>query len=284
MEDKKQSGLVKKSNRLVEASYRLGLNEQRVLALAISKIEVGEKELRVIRLQVSELMGMIGSRSRNIDILQAATENLVSRVLHIRRNGEYCQVSWLYSATYHSDKTVSLKFAEELRADLLQLRERFTAYGIKNIVQLRSRHSVRFYELIKQREWEGVWEVDLVKLRNMLGLLQKEYPEWQDFKRRVLETARNELKEKTDVQFKYKTILTKRKVTGLKVTISSRRETYGKAAKQAKVCYEATQGVDCEGKWTKDKKTKCHWCTKYAQTRIEEAGQQVLFPKQEGTE
>ena len=200
-----QELVVTKANKLVEASYRLNVSEQRVLALLVAQIAPDDEEFKPYSFKVTDLEALIGTNNNKAyREVKELTMGLIKKGLQIQEPNRLVQVSWLSSAVYYDGTgTVELKFAPELKPYLLKLQERFTSYKLGNIVKLRSRYSVRLYELLKQYETLGKRSFDLAELRRVLGLIDGELGRWVDFKRFVLEVARRELPKKTDLGFSY---------------------------------------------------------------------------------
>jgi len=108
-----------------------------------------------------------------------------------------------------------------LKPFLLHLKERFTNYRLANIVQLKSRFSIRLYELLKQYEKIGKRTFGLYDLRTTLGIEDDQYKQYTDFRKRVIQVAENELKEKTDISFTFKEHRASKKVDSITFTIYS---------------------------------------------------------------
>ena len=305
--------VVTKANKLVEASYRLNVSEQRVLALLVTQIHPDDEEFKPYRFKVAELAALIETRNNKAyREVQELTLSLIKKGLQIREPNKLVQMSWLSSATYYEGKgTVELKFAPEMKPYLLRLQERFTSYKLANVVKLRSRYSVRLYELLKQYESLGKRSFELVDLRRILGLSDSEFVLWNDFKRFVLERALRELPKKTDLGFSYTVRKRARAVAFVDFKIwhvdhdkppkkskpngssptakqtkqpkkkRERNTEAGPTAKQvkqlttkAKQCWEQNNGT-CAATWADHQKATdvCHWCCKFEKTRLEAAGQ-----------
>ena len=58
------------------------------------------------------------------------------------------QISWLSSAKYRYGR-VTLTFSPELKPYLLLLKEKFTAVNMIDMMQFKSVHAIRIYELLK---------------------------------------------------------------------------------------------------------------------------------------
>jgi len=201
-----QELVVTKANDLIEASYRLNVCEQRVLALLVAQIHPDDEDFKPYRFKASELQALVESANKDEHKrLRTLVKGLAEKTLQIRReHGGWLVLSWLSSGEYIPGRgEVELEFSPKLKPYLLQLQERFTSYKLGNVVKLRSRYSVRLYELLKQYEPLGKRSFELAELRRVLGLADNEYSTWHDFKKRVLEPALRELPKKTDLGFSY---------------------------------------------------------------------------------
>lgn len=103
--------------------------------------------------------------------------------------------------------TIQAKFNDDMRSFLLELKEKFTLYLITVFLRLRSKYSTQIYELLKMRQ--GIYRLHMTvgEFRHSLGLENKYERFWQ-LKRRVLEQAQKELREKADIYFTYNVLRT----------------------------------------------------------------------------
>ena len=216
--------LVVKSNFLVEASYRLSAVEQKIILTLATKIKKTDKEFQKYFFNFGELSHFLGLKT-NADYayLREVTQNLLSKVLTLKKENSILQTHWLESVEYFENKSlVALCFNPELKPFLVQLKNNFTKYQLKYTIQLKSLFSIRVYELLKQYENIGVRKFSLEELRNCLGIKKEEYPLYGNFKAKVLVVAQKELKAKTDLFFKFEEIKTGRKVTDIKFSIHTK--------------------------------------------------------------
>lgn len=287
--------IVTKANSLVEASYRLNVSEQRCIALLAAQVHPDDDDFKRYRFRVSELEALVSDEARSNKRLysqvSALTRGLQEKVLQIREPDGLLQVSWLSSAKYLNGRgEVELEFSPRLRPYLLQLKERFTSYKLASVIKLRSRYSVRLYELLKQYESVGERTFELQELRKILQLQDSELGRWQDFRRKVLEVAQRELPKRTDLAFNCTVRKKSRAVNWIDFKIWSTRTqnvVNAKAkslGKEAKACWDgAGNRGNCGATWEakRDKPTDvCHWCLKFKQLReqkaLEERGQQRI--------
>ena len=151
MEKTKQLKVLK-ANELIEASYKLTTQEQRIILTMISKLDPWEeKEFTTIRVYVKDFIEMIGVKGKSkykeiIDI----TKKLREKTVVINKAKSKLVVGWLSSAEYFPGKGyVELEFSPKMRPYLLQLKQ-YTLYNFKDVMQLKVSYSIRFYELLKQ--------------------------------------------------------------------------------------------------------------------------------------
>ncbi len=215
--------LVVKSNALVEASYRLSSIEQKIILTLATKIKKDDKEFREYYFNLRSMAKFLGLNSNaDYDYLREVTRNLLSKVIEIKTENALLQTHWLESVKYFdNNSTVGLRFNPELKPFLLQLKKNFTKYQLKYAIQLKSKFSIRIYELLKQYEGIGSRLLSLEDLREYLGIKGDEYSLYGDFKRKVIKVAQKELNAKTDISFDFEEIKTGRKVTDLKLVIVS---------------------------------------------------------------
>ena len=110
-------------------------------------------------------------------------------------------------------------FDPKLRPYLLELKSRFTAYDIRNVLTLQSSYSIRIYELLKQFERIGERTFRIDDLREVLGISTKQYKRYNDFKRFVIQQAYQDLKRHTDINFEYEEIKEGRRIASIRFII-----------------------------------------------------------------
>ena len=209
VDDKKRRNLkVFKSNNLIEAKYKLSLNEQKLILLLASTIKPDDDDFKPIRFRITDLLNYLGfeDNTTHYTYLRQLTEKLMTRVLKIwdLKRKTLLQINWLSSAEYHfKEGIIELCFDPKLKPFLLKLKEKFTAYSLQIAVKFNSAYSIRIYELLKQYEKIGERTISVEELREFLGIKKEEYRRYNDFKRYVILKAYKELKEKADIYFEF---------------------------------------------------------------------------------
>jgi plasmid replication initiation protein len=215
--------LVRKSNFLIEASYKLSLVEQRIVMMLASMIKPNDDEFKKYSLNIKDFSALLELKNKDeYAHLQTVTKKLLTRAFTVKMPNEILQIGWLSSARYlEGQGIVELCFDPQLKPFLLQLKDRFTSYRLKNVIQLRSSFSIRIYELLKQYERLAERTFLLETLRKHLGLEDHHYKLYGDFKRNILLVAQAELAEKTDLIFDFEEIKVARRVGKIRFIIKS---------------------------------------------------------------
>jgi plasmid replication initiation protein len=204
--------LVVQSNHLVEAKYRLSVDEQKIIRILISQIQKDDIDFKKYEFRVNDLADLLGMKHNNpYNVLEKITEKLLSRVLKFYNHKEktLLQASWLSSALYKKGEgIVTLCFDPHLKPLLLQLQSYFTKYELEQIMQFNGQYTIRFFELMNSFLGRNKHEVtfSLKELREILGLKKDEYTVFQNFKIRVINSAQLELLEKTGKSFTWEPI------------------------------------------------------------------------------
>jgi plasmid replication initiation protein len=211
--------VVKQSYELNNARYRLSVVETDIIFKMIAEIRNEDKDFQTYTFKVTELEKALG-RSLDRSYLKETARNLMKKPLTIDRGGGgFLVCNWLSSFEY-LPKTgeIELSFDPKLKPYLLELQGRFVKADIRHIFKLSSEYSKRIYTIFKQWEKLGKYEVSVEDWQKVLEV-PKSMLNYADFKRKVLEVAKNQINENTDLIVDYKEIKTGRKVTGLIWTI-----------------------------------------------------------------
>jgi hypothetical protein len=217
-----KDNLVVKSNRLVEASYRLDLIEQRIILAAIATARETQKGLGedYISLGVGRFVSLFGMEEGSVyGQTKQAMDTLFHRYVVVWDTDpetglpRQSKIRWISSASYVDGAgTVQLRFTPEMVPYISQLERKFTAYRLEKIGRLTSVYAVRLYELLVQYLNIGRREFKLSNLREILGL-EQEYKSINDFKKRIIDVAVAQINEFTDLTVSYEQRKTGRTVT-----------------------------------------------------------------------
>ena len=210
-------------NNLIEAKYSLTLQEKRLILWLISQIQPNEEDFKEHRLTVTKFMDLMSiSGKANYKELQKITLGLMKKVLTIKNPelNEITQVNWLNCSKYLCNKgIIKLSFSPAMKPFLLHLKEKFTAIHITDIMQFKSIHAIRIYELLKQYEKIGERIISIDEIKNYCGI-KKQLKQYCHFKKNVLLISQREINNKSDIQFTFEHMKESRKIVGIKFFIS----------------------------------------------------------------
>lgn len=218
-----KNNVVTKSNKLIEAAYKLTEVEQKIILTLISLVNpIADTEFRSFTFPIKDFTKLIGVKSekRNRE-LEQITAKLMSKVHEIRFEDGMTQVQWLTMAKYnYKEGTISLTLNEFLEPYLLDLKREFTSYELKNVSTLKGHYTIRIYELLRQyynmKNKERIFLVD--DMRKKLGATDI-YPAYANFKQRVIVPAQKEINKKSDITFEFEEIKKGRSVHKIKFII-----------------------------------------------------------------
>jgi plasmid replication initiation protein len=218
-----QSQLVVKHNDLIQKSkYNLTITQQKLIAYIISLIKPTDKELKKYEVSVSDFCQLCGIDKRYFYTdFKDLIDDLDNKAFWIETDEKIFKFRWFLKAEYMKKQgKVLLLLDDDVKKYLIDLKEKFTVYELYNILALKSKYSVRLYELFKSYAFqkEKVFLIDEFKEL----LLATNYNNFKDFRNRVLEKAIDEINFYTDLDVSYETITKGRKVIAVKIYIKKK--------------------------------------------------------------
>lgn len=212
---------VYKSNALIKARYDWTTNVHRVVMILVSQLDREQVEFGYQRVYASEVRSLAGISTHNIYAVMAdVAKGLLDLKIEVRRSKNSYSGFNLFSDAHYEEGEGHLKarFNPNMREFLFELKERYTKYQLRQAMQLASPYSIRFYEMCAMMEGIGWITIPLRELRDMFKLTDK-YKRWRDLRRYVIDSARDELKEKSDLYFTYTDERQGRSVVAIKLKI-----------------------------------------------------------------
>lgn len=242
--------VVKQSYELNNAKYSLNAVETDLIMKMIAEIKNEDKDFHPYRFKVSELETKMGKKL-NRDSLKTMATELRRKNLYIDKGkGSFLVTGWVSSFEYYADKgEIELCFDPKLKPYLLELQNRFAKADIRYIFQLSSEYAKRIYTIFKQWEKIGEYKIEVAEWQRMLDV-PKSMMIYNRFKEKIIETAKEQINEKTELEIDYKEIKTGRKVTHLEWTIKKR------SGQQMTIMDVSKAQIDTEKPWVKAKKEK----------------------------
>lgn len=231
-----KSELVVKSNRLVEASYRLGLNEQRIILYAICRSREEQKGLlphEPVVITADAFASQFPSTNKGhvYSQLKEAMDALYDRSVTLYETDEDTglpQVSktrWISKASYIDGAgRIKIVFTPDVIKYITRLEKEFTSYQLEKVGNMTSAYAVRIYELLAQHREIGNRTLSLASLRETLQIGPDEYKLTSNFIRKVIDVSVEQINEHSDLSVTCKSQKTGRAITDFAFKIKTKAE------------------------------------------------------------
>lgn len=253
-----QIKLIRKSNKLVEARYKFDIWEMRVFVKMLTLIRPEDQDFAQYRINSTEIIhdfGLYDNGSIYKSIKEGA-EKLLTKQVEIERIDEEGRKKRIKANLISSTESfvdenegtdIILKFDPELRRHLLDLKEKYLTYDVRNILKLTSVYSIRIYELLKQ--YEGMIDeskqgyakrkFSIDELKKVLGIDDGEYLLYGHFKNKIILKAQKDLESETDIKFEIEEEKSSRKIVSIIFHIYKNNKNSKKESKPKKQTSES---------------------------------------------
>lgn len=193
--------LVVKHNSLInfKSKTSYSLNQLKLVCYLISHIKPEDKGFNLKRICIKDL-GLSGVDSNNHKKLSVEFLELMCNPFKLPDKKTW--VNWFSSFSYENG-VIEYKFDPLLKPFLLQLKDNFNSYQLKNILSLRSAYSIRMYELLNQYKIIGKRKIEIEELKTLLNIPQS-YKNGDLI--RLMKSIKKELEEKTNLSFDFEAI------------------------------------------------------------------------------
>ena len=218
LDSERSMEVYKRNDMIQQARFSLSVQEQKTVLYAISKIKPDDTYLTEYTFDIKDFYRIIGWNKESYTEFKAMLKGLTDKSwwATIDDKGTESVLRWFTTARSNKRSgKVTVKFHEDMMPYLLQLAEQqafYTSYNLRYVLPMSSQYSPRLYELLKSyqknnREW--FFEID--KLKRLLDC--QNYKNFNDFKKRALNPAVEEINKYTDINIAYDTEREGRKIT-----------------------------------------------------------------------
>ena len=227
--------LVYKANEVIEAGYKLTLNELRVVLACIAQVNSSEELLETDEFELSakDFAAIFEvSQDESYRALIDVTESLFNRYVVIEnpdslrphpKKAKRLRTRWISGIRYYPDEGgLSLRFAQDMLPYLSGLKNAFTRYRLEHVGRMTSIYAMRLYELLAQWQSVGKREVNIEWLKQQFEIADH-YPNMNDFKKRVLDPAVSDINEYSNFNVVWEQRKTGRRVTHLTFTFAEKK-------------------------------------------------------------
>jgi len=209
---------ITKSNAIINSSYRLSLNELRIVLYGLSHINPRSDEFPLFhKINIRELAEFynIGEKDRGSfydDIKNALIKKFWEREFSYfdKKLDKIIKRRWLIEVQYggKKDGILAYHYNPMIKDQLQTLANRFTSYFLDNVANMKSAYAVRLYEisimyLNASKQNKTIFTKTIEELKNHLDIADK-YKRFCNMRERVLEKAKKEINKHSNIKFSYK--------------------------------------------------------------------------------
>lgn len=205
---KRKNGVIRaKTDFFRTARYGLTLQEHRIVYYAILRGQQDGKPFEPVTLSITEFKELFEVKGKNY---YATIRNLSNKM--IGRTVEFLykdsegthllQAPWLVGIRYHA-KTGTVTIEPNKNLQPFFEGKPFTDTEFAFLIKFTSQYAERLYELIKTFEYKKIADFEIEDLRTRLAV-GKKYPNYTDFKNRVLLPAVDDINEFTDLDVDFR--------------------------------------------------------------------------------
>lgn len=242
---KDSKDLIFKSNVLVNGKYDITMVQARFLVFVSSLVNAYDENLFTYQIQTSTVLDYLGIDRANIKWLVGTLTKLQTSLVCLQDDNEAIEYA-TFLGWFRLDKKNDLlefRFDASMKPHYLQLKNNFVTLEKNKYLDFTSMYTVKFYEYIKynyqlferyKNNGYREFEVDLEDFTKQFastfdhkkGVFEvpKSYKSYSDFRKKVLEVAQKELKEKNDIYFDFEEIKVNKAVKRLIITIKQNGE------------------------------------------------------------
>ena len=195
------------------------------LKLGAYLIAILEKDKVIYEINIKDYLDKFDKKIGDYSYLYNVTKELSTKQFEIkdRFNERFSIFNFVSSANY-ADGILEIEFSHRLLGYLLEIKDKYLKYDIKNIMSLSSKYTIRLYKILKDGFEKNLRYGNKAELKLSIQEFKEvlEIPKsyrFNDIKRQILEKSKKELAEHTDIIFDFQEIKTGRKVTHLKFII-----------------------------------------------------------------
>jgi plasmid replication initiation protein len=200
---------IKQHNTITSGRYDFSACQLDVLFMLLASLDESDDPGKEYHIRVKDIE-LITGRKWNYQQLKDGNEGMMSRVFEIQMPQGLRQIV-LFTTVQYLDGTGSfyMKINEDARPYFFDLKNNFTLLELKSVLGCSSKHAKRLYSLACQWRGTGGHTYSIGELKEMLGLKDpkgkqpEQYKQIGEFKKYVLDIAKKQINENTDIVFDY---------------------------------------------------------------------------------
>lgn len=218
--------IVRLHNSFINAIFSLSVDAKKILLVVW--LHSNPEKNNIVEVYQKDIQDKVG-----IDIMhlnkehrEEIIEELMKKIITIKdiENPNNFVKFALFRDTEYKNGLLRVDLSPKILPYIKEAQEKlFTRFKIQNIKPLTSSHAIRIYLLLKQFEDTSWREIDINEFKKMLELEYK-YKRIYDLKKYVLEVAKKQINENTDIKIDYELIKKGKKYTKIRFTIKRKNK------------------------------------------------------------
>jgi plasmid replication initiation protein len=228
LEKQRQMRVVKSNDLIRKGRFNLSVVEQRIVLYMITNIKPTDERLDSLSFDIQEFCEVCGIKyQQNLSQLKDVIKELADKSMWVNLpNGKKTLIRWIekpYLDLATGSGIIELRLDRDLAPYLLNLKSNFTEYQLISVLALRSKYSIKLYELLKSYCYIGRYEIRIEDLKEYL-LIEEQYKETKYFNKYVIARAIDEINEYTDIEVSYEYIRHGKVIVGYQFQILEQEE------------------------------------------------------------
>ncbi len=201
---------IKKAQTLVRSRYKLNSLALRLVTTLISMVQKEDAPEQEYNLYVKDYIDNSEVKGNSAyENLKDACYEIMSKPIYIGKKGakDFLIANWASSCRYiHDEGLIKFRISPDLLPYVINLKEKYLKYDLKNILPIKSEYSIRFYEWLKDEfNTKARYHKDAELIITLKELREKfEIPNSYDYgkiRERILDKAKKDLLKHTDIKF-----------------------------------------------------------------------------------
>jgi plasmid replication initiation protein len=196
--------VVVKANSLLESCYKLNLNEQRCLLMAISKVDSKQslEENREFTIEASKFGEAFNiNNDKSFQALFKAVKMLNRKPLQLSADNPE-EYTWFKKVTYVRGEGHIKYIFNDLLAPFLTLFKKgeFAQFNLNSITNFKSVYGIRIFEMLNQWKKTGYVILEIENLKKRLMIKPNQYAKFSDFRKFCIEKAMKDINDHSPFQ------------------------------------------------------------------------------------
>lgn len=200
-------------NAITSGRYDFTACQLDILFMLLATLGKNDPPNKVYSIHIKDIEAITG-RKWDYMQLREATEDMGSRMYQVETPQSYEQIWFFQSIKYQKGHGYfDVKLSEDIRPYLFELKNNFTVFQLKSALSCTSKYAKRLYTLACQwKHTDPIKTMEIGELKEILylkdpkGKTKEQFTEITAFRTKVLDIAKRQINEGTDMQLDYELV------------------------------------------------------------------------------